>query len=92
MISIIFENNIRIFQKFHGGYDMDFRQIEQLGEDLREIGHKRRQLVEKIYQEVTEGDQQSSKELYQELSRVSDEAISIIERQKQIFDVQLEQM
>ncbi len=71
---------------------MDFSQIEQLGDDLREIGHKRRQLVEKIYQEVTEGDQQSSKALYQELSRVSDEAISIIEQQKQIFDEQVTKM
>ncbi|MDQ0155773.1 hypothetical protein [Robertmurraya andreesenii] len=71
---------------------MNFQQLEQLGDKLREIGHRRRQLVEKIYQEVKEGDEQSSKELYRELSSVSDQAINIIEHQKLLFDQELSQM
>lgn len=71
---------------------MNFQQLEQLGDELREIGHRRRQLVEKIYQEVKEGDEQSSKELYRELSSVSDQAINIIEHQKLLFDQELSQM
>lgn len=68
---------------------MDRQQLEQLGDELREIGHRRRQLAEQIFQEVQEGDNQSSKELYQELSAISDEAISIMKKQKEMFDQEL---
>ena len=71
---------------------MDFNQLEQLGDELRGIGHKRRQLVEQIYQEVREGDQKSSKQLYQELSSVSEQAIGIIQHQKELFDQEINQM
>jgi hypothetical protein len=71
---------------------MDFNQLEQLGGELRGIGHKRRQLVEKIFQEVKEGDQQSSKDLYRELSSISDQAIDIIQHQKQLFDQEVSKM
>lgn len=65
---------------------MDQEQLEQLGDQLRRVGHRRRELVEQTYQEVREGDEHSSKELYLELSQVSDQAIQIIERQKEMFD------
>jgi hypothetical protein len=71
---------------------MDFNQLEQLGDELRGIGHKRRQLVEQICQEVQEGDQKSSKQLYQELSSVSEQAIGIIQHQKELFDQEVNQM
>lgn len=71
---------------------MDYGQLEQLGDELRGIGHKRRKLVEQIYQEVKEGDPQSSKNLYSELSSISDQAIDIIERQKQLFDEEVQKM
>ncbi|WP_428908553.1 hypothetical protein [Niallia sp. Krafla_26] len=59
---------------------MDRQQFEKLGEELRMMGHKRRQLAEQIFQEVNEGDNTTSKELYQELSQVSDQAIHIMMR------------
>jgi len=65
---------------------MDLDRLEQLGDELRGVGHRRRQLVEQVYQEIREGDRDSSKELFEELSKVSDKAIGIIEEQKQIFD------
>jgi hypothetical protein len=71
---------------------MDFKQLEQLGDELRGIGHKRRQLVEQICQEVQEGDPQTSKQLYQELSSVSEQAIGIIQHQKELFDQEVSQM
>jgi hypothetical protein len=71
---------------------MDFNQLEKLGDELRGIGHKRRELVEQIYQEVQEGDQQSSKELYRELSSISDKAIGIIQHQKNLFDQEVSRM
>lgn len=65
---------------------MDIEKLEQLGDELRGVGHRRRKLVEQVYQEIKEGDLETSKELYEELSRVSDKAIGIIEQQKQLFD------
>jgi hypothetical protein len=69
---------------------MDRNQLEQLGDELREIGHRRRELAEQIFLEVKEGDHQSSKILYQEFSNISDQAINIITRQKQMFDHELQ--
>jgi len=71
---------------------MDFQQLEQLGEELRGMGHKRRQLVEQIYNEVKEGDQHTSQELYEELSAVSEKTIGIIQQQKQLFDAEVSKM
>ncbi|NMD71134.1 hypothetical protein HHO41_12575 [Bacillus sp. DNRA2] len=71
---------------------MDRQQFEQLGDELREIGHKRRKLAEQVFQEVQEGDGHASKELYQELSHVSEQAIDIIMKQKQIFDEQVQSL
>ena len=65
---------------------MDRKQLEELGDQLREIGHRRRELAEQIYQEVQEGDNQTSKDLYRELSSISDQAIEIMTRQKDMFD------
>ena len=65
---------------------MDRKQLEELGDQLREIGHRRRELAERIYQEVQEGDNLTSKNLYRELSSISDQAIEIMTRQKEMFD------
>lgn len=71
---------------------MNHQQLEQLGDKLRGIGHRRRELVEQIFQEVKEGDQETSKELYEELSNISDKAIEIMEKQKQMFDDEVSKM
>lgn len=65
---------------------MDRNKLEKLGGELRAIGHKRRQLAEQMYEEVKDGDNQSSKQLYEELSDISDHAIAIITEQKEMFD------
>lgn len=65
---------------------MEREKFEKLGDELREIGHVRRQLAEKVFNEVQEKDNRSSKEVFSKLSNVSDQAISIITQQKQIFD------
>jgi hypothetical protein len=64
---------------------MDLNQLENLGEELRSVGHKRRQLVEQIVEEVNERDIEASKDLYRELINISDQAIEIIDRQKQLI-------
>lgn len=71
---------------------MDLNELEQLGEELRTVGHMRRQIVEQIIQEVNEGDYQSSRDLYGQLRNVSDQAIQIIDRQKQMIDEEVKKM
>jgi len=71
---------------------MDRNRLEQLGGELRAIGHKRRELAEQIYQEVKEGDNLSSKRLYEELSEISDQAIAIITEQKEMFDQEMQRL
>jgi gas vesicle protein len=71
---------------------MDRNQLEQLGDELRGIGHRRRELAEQIFQEVQEGDNQASKDLYQELSHISDQAIDIMTRQKEMFDQEVQRL
>lgn len=71
---------------------MDRGKLEALGGELREIGHRRRQLAEQIYHEVKEGDEQTSKELYEELSDISNQAISIITKQKEMFDQEVQRL
>lgn len=71
---------------------MDRQQLERLGDELREIGHRRRELAERVFQEVEEGDTNSSKELYEQFSATSNKAIEIIERQKEMFDEQLKRL
>lgn len=69
---------------------MDRHQLEQLGSQLREIGHKRRELAHQVFHEVQEDDSQSAKKLFRELSEISDQAISIMMKQKEIFDQELQ--
>jgi len=71
---------------------MNLNQLENLGEELRTVGHKRRQLVEQIVEEVNERDVQASKNLYMELINISDQAIEIIDRQKQLIDEEVQKL
>lgn len=68
---------------------MDRNKIEQLGNKLRDLGHRRRELAERIFNEVQEGDNQTSRELYKELSGISEKAISLMQQQKDMFDQEL---
>ncbi|MDP4159363.1 MAG: hypothetical protein Q8911_06305 [Bacillota bacterium] len=65
---------------------MDHDQFEQLGDKLREVGHLRRELAEKVFEQVRLCDDRASRNLLMQLSQVSDEAITIISKQKEILD------
>lgn len=65
---------------------MNRNQLEKLGSELREIGHRRRELAEQIFNEVEERDVRSSKKLYEELSSASEKAIELMTQQKHICD------
>lgn len=71
---------------------MDWQELNSLGDQLRSIGHRRRELAEQIYSEMQDGDQQGSLELYQELSTLSDTAIDLMKHQKRIFEEKINQL
>lgn len=72
--------------------NMDRQKLEELGGELRAIGHKRRQLAEQIFQEVKDGDNHTSRQLYEQLSEISDQAIAIITEQKEMFDQEVQRL
>jgi hypothetical protein len=65
---------------------MDKQELINLGEQLRGIGHRRRELAERVFAETADGDARDSKQLYQELASVTDQAISLMRRQKEILE------
>ena len=69
---------------------MGKNQLEKIGEELREMGHKRRRLAEQIFKETNGEDKQAPISLYKELSDVSDQTIAIINRQKELLDHELQ--
>ncbi|BCJ87523.1 hypothetical protein [Effusibacillus dendaii] len=71
---------------------MDRNQFEHLGNQLRDLGHRRRELAEEIFNEVREGDAISSRSLYQKLSSVSEQAITLMNKQKEMLDQELNQL
>lgn len=64
---------------------MDREQLERLGDQLHGIGHRRRELAQRVLSEANEGDPLRSRELYQELSDVTGQAIELMQRQRDIL-------
>lgn len=71
---------------------MDRTEFENLGNQLRDLGHRRRQLAEQIFTEMQEQDISSSEQLYRQLSSISEQAISLMTRQKELFDRELQKL
>jgi hypothetical protein len=66
--------------------------LTELGEELRSLGHRRRELVDQIVSEIKDKDPASSKDLYQELSDISEQAISLMQQQKEIVDQEIQRI
>ena len=71
---------------------MNRAELESLGEQLRGIGHRRRELAERVSAEVREGDAQDSQTLYRELSDVTGQAIGLMQRQRDILETEITQL
>ncbi len=71
---------------------MDKQELIRLGEQLHGIGHRRRELAERVYTEATEGDTQKSRQLYQELADVTTRAIDLMQRQRDILEKEIGQL
>jgi hypothetical protein len=69
-----------------GVFIVDREGLKNLGKELRGIGHRRRELAERVYNEATEGDTEESRELYKELSNVTAQAIDLMQRQRDILE------
>lgn len=69
---------------------MDIEAFEKLGVNLRHLGHRRHALADQIATNVKTGNEQESLRLFRELSDVSQEAIQLLEKQKQWVDQTIE--
>jgi len=64
---------------------MDRHELERLGDHLHGIGHRRRELAQRVLEEVSDGDPRRSRELYQELADVTTQAIDLMQQQRDIL-------
>ncbi|MGE5560563.1 MAG: hypothetical protein ACM3XN_05870 [Chloroflexota bacterium] len=71
---------------------MNKQELIDLGEQLRGIGHRRRELAERVFAEAADGDTADSKQLYQELASVTDQAITLMKRQKDILESEVRKL
>lgn len=67
---------------------MKREQLEELGESLRRLGHERREVVEKIIAQ-TENGRDGVGPLYRELDQISERAIGLMEKQRDMIRDQL---
>jgi hypothetical protein len=63
---------------------MDVKELGELGEQLRRLGHDRRKTVAEIVKNA-EKDAGQAKVFYRDLDRISDQAISLMQRQKSMI-------
>ena len=67
---------------------MDHRELEEIGENLRSLGHERREVVQQIMSSVDGGSPEVGK-LYRELDEISERAIGLMERQRNVIRQEL---
>ncbi|MDB4894589.1 MAG: hypothetical protein JWN15_851 [Firmicutes bacterium] len=63
---------------------MDVKELGELGEQLRRLGHDRRKTVAEIVKNA-EKDAGQANVFYRDLDRISDQAISLMQRQKSMI-------
>lgn len=69
---------------------MDHTRFEQIGEQLRSLGHERREVVEQILRETDQHDQAGARDLYQRLDQVSEQCITLMQAQRDLIRSELD--
>lgn len=72
----------------NGGMKVNYRQLEQIGETLRSLGHERREVVEQIVSTAQNGSHEAGK-LYRDLDRISERCIDLMEQQRSLVEQEL---
>lgn len=67
---------------------MDHNQLEKIGEELRRLGHERREVVEQIMTSAANGES-DAKALYGDLEAISGCAIDLLEHQRTMIREEL---
>jgi len=62
--------------------------LEHIGEELRRIGHERREVVQQIMS-AAETDSTEARQLYEALEELSGEAIQLLQQQRALVREQL---
>lgn len=69
---------------------MEHHKLEEIGERLRSLGHNRREVVHEIMADAQQGETEDARQLYQQLDSISEECISLMERQRELIAEQLQ--
>lgn len=69
---------------------MDHKQLEQIGDELRRLGHERREVVEQIASMAETSSPEAGRKLYGDLDEISERAISLMERQRSLLREELQ--
>lgn len=64
---------------------MDHQRLEEIGEKLRSLGHERREVVEEIISDASQGAGPDARRLYRDLDRISEECISLMQKQRDMI-------
>lgn len=67
---------------------MDHRQLEEMGESLRSLGHERREVVEQIAADLERGATEATR-LYSDLDRISERCMDLLQRQRDLIAAEL---
>jgi hypothetical protein len=67
---------------------VEHQHLERVGEELRRLGHERRQVVEQIMQHAAAGSPEARR-LYEELDEISGRAIDLLEHQRALIRSEL---
>lgn len=68
---------------------MDHHKLGEIGEKLRSLGQDWREVVHEIMADARQGEADDARRLYQQLDRISEECISLMERQRELIAEQL---
>jgi hypothetical protein len=60
-------------------------ELIDLGEQLRGVGHRRRELAERVYSAASEGQHAGAGPLFDEFDHVTSQAIELMEKQRDIL-------
>lgn len=69
---------------------MDHKQLERIGDELRRLGHERREAVERIVSSAETGSTEAGRKLYGDLDKISERAMSLMEHQRSLIRQELQ--
>lgn len=71
---------------------MDKKELTRIGDRLRQLGHERREVVQRIMSEARSGEADEAGDLYQQLDGISEQCMGLLAEQRKLVQEQLGQL